>query len=130
RRRRCMIPADGWYEWQQLPEGKQPHYVSLPENRPFAFAAIWERWRSPGGETIASCAILTRESDGPLREIHDRMPVVMARELYTRWLDPATEGGLEQCLAGRSGDRFEFHAIGTRVNNVRNDDPDLVAPLG
>jgi putative SOS response-associated peptidase YedK len=85
-RRRCLIVADGFYEWQKTPDGKQPHYITLAEDGPFALAGLWEHWRR--GETaFDSATIITTEANELLRPIHDRMPVIVPREEYGLWLD-------------------------------------------
>ncbi len=89
RSRRCLIPADGFYEWQTA-EGapKQPFLITLREERPFAFAGLWERCRAPDNSTVESCTILTTNANDRLKELHDRMPVILPPEHYGPWLDP------------------------------------------
>ena len=90
--RRCLVPADGFYEWAKGAgkAPKQPYLIRLKSGQPFAFAGLWESWTSPDGEVIESCTILTTEANEVLSAIHDRMPVIIAPEDYGRWLDPAT----------------------------------------
>jgi putative SOS response-associated peptidase YedK len=86
--RRCLIPADGFYEWQRQERKKQPFYFHLQDHRPFAFAGLWEHWQSPDGSEIETCTILTTTANELLEPIHDRMPVILPAENYTIWLDP------------------------------------------
>ena len=101
RRRRCLIPADGFYEWQQSPESaargkKQPYYIHFRDDRPFAFAGLWEAWRAkdspPDDQPLESCTIVTTAASTALASLHDRMPVILAPNDYQTWLDPATRG--------------------------------------
>jgi putative SOS response-associated peptidase YedK len=142
RRRRCLIPADGFYEWQKLPGSaargkKQPYYIHRRDERPFAFAGLWELWigKAPGpisaksgGEgplTIESCTIVTTSANNTLQPLHDRMPVILAPGDYKRWLDPATEepAQLAHLLAPCGDDELVAEPISTHVNRVANDDP-------
>ena len=88
--RRCLIPADGFYEWKELTSGSQPYYTRMQDERPFAFAGLWERWEG-GGELIESCTIITTTANALVRTIHDRMPVILPRETYDTWLDPSLQ---------------------------------------
>src|SRR5262249_6188185 len=93
RRRRCLIPAPGFFEWQAAAGGKhkQPFCIRLAEDGPFAFAGLWERWQGPDGP-VESCAILTTAANGLVRPIHERMPVILGRRDFDQWLDPSEEG--------------------------------------
>ena len=130
RNRRCLVPADGWYEWRRAGDGRQPYLIRLrdPAARPFAFAGIWERWQPPGGgPAVVSVAILTRPARPELAALHDRMPLVLARASHARWLTgppPAMEA-----LAEPPGAAYEFHPVSRRVNHVAGDDPGLARPL-
>jgi putative SOS response-associated peptidase YedK len=154
--RRCLIPADGFYEWQQ-PTGsgkKQPFYIHRRDNQPFAFAGLWEKWRgapakqtrtnetSPGSSiegiasaaplTIESCAIVTTASAGELRELHDRMPVILAPNDCAQWLDPSLEdcGSLAHLLQPGGDDELVAEPVSTRVNRVTDtEDPQCILPL-
>src|SRR6476469_2163807 len=88
RQRRCLIVADGFYEWQRLERKKQPFYYRLQDQQPFAFAGLWEHWQSPEGDPIDSCTILTTQANELLAQIHDRMPVILPPDRYDLWLDP------------------------------------------
>ena len=130
-RRRCLVAADGFYEWETRGKEKLPHRFHL-DNRPFAFAGLWATWRDPAGARVTSFAILTCPAVGAVAPIHDRMPIVLAPEAYSPWL--ATEGGLDAdalrgLLAAHLGEYLEDTRVSTRVNHVKNDDPSLVVPL-
>ncbi|MBX3272090.1 MAG: SOS response-associated peptidase [Sandaracinaceae bacterium] len=130
-RRRCLVAADGFYEWETRGKEKLPHRFHLA-GRPFAFAGLWATWRDPDGVRVVSFAILTCPAVGAVAPIHDRMPIVLPHEAYAPWL--ATEGGLDAdglraLLAAHLGDYLEDTRVSTRVNQVKNDDPSLVVPL-
>ncbi len=128
RRRRCLIPADGFYEWRRERGGKQPFYFRMRDGRPFAFAGLWERWGGEG-EEIRSCAILTTGANGVVGEVHDRMPVILPREAYDLWLDPeADREELIFLLAPYPDEEMESYMVGRFVNSPRNDDPRCVEP--
>jgi putative SOS response-associated peptidase YedK len=89
RYRRCLLPADGFYEWRAGPRGKQPYYIRLREGDVFAFAGLWEHWEGPDGKVIESCTIIVTNANEVLRPVHDRMPVILDPADYHRWLDPS-----------------------------------------
>jgi putative SOS response-associated peptidase YedK len=150
RSRRCLIPADGFYEWQQSASGakgkKQPFWIHRPDGGPFAFAGLWEKWRgdlnskagqaepspdpslkgrgnSEGG--VESCTIVTTGANAALSELHDRMPVILAPGDYALWLDPnvSEPGQLQHLLAPCGDDELLAEPVSTHVNRVANDDP-------
>jgi putative SOS response-associated peptidase YedK len=124
RHRRCLIPASGYYEWQGDKAPKQPYFIAAADGSAMAFAGLWEQWQD-AEQTLLSCTIITTDANPALAKIHHRMPVIIAPEDYERWL---IEGG-KNLLAPCSADRLTARAIGTRVNDPRNDDPELVEPL-
>lgn len=127
RRRRCLVPADGFYEWRPAAGGrKQPYFIRLASGTPLALAGLWEQWRSPEGDTIATFTIVTTAASGELQRLHDRMPVVVAPADHDEWLSSPNPSAL---LVPWHGEPFELVPVSTRVNNVANDDPTLVAPL-
>jgi putative SOS response-associated peptidase YedK len=133
RERRCLVPADGFYEWAPRPGGsKQPYHVAFPERRCFAIAGLWERWRDPAGAPLETCTLLTTAAGARLRAVHDRMPVIVAPADYGRWLDPDADpaAALEGILRSAPGAALELHAVGRRVNDPRFDDPACLAPAG
>ena len=91
RRRRCLVPADGYYEWQKAGRAKQPYYIRLRDEPLFAMAGLWEQWHDTGGELWETFAIITTEANQATRAIHDRMPVILSQQDYAQWLDPACE---------------------------------------
>lgn len=133
RERRVIIPADGFYEWQAR-EGstrKQPWFIHDPEHRPLAFAGIRSDWKDDDtGESVESVAILTRGAAGRMVELHDRMPVVMPRRLWPTWLEatPRDAPYLDDVIRQAGVPPLEAHTVTDRVNNVRNDGPDLLEP--
>lgn len=129
RRRRCLIPADGFYEWQRLDGAKQPWFIHFPDRRLFAFAGLWERWQG-GGEVLETCAIIVAHAVGVAAAIHERMPVVLPPEAYGPWLDPVTPRATLEALLAPRADGLVATRVSTRVNDPRNDDPELIRPLG
>jgi putative SOS response-associated peptidase YedK len=128
-RHRCLMPADGFYEWQVLPGGrKQPMYITMKDGAPFAFAGLAERWLSSTGEVVDSCAIITTAPDAQLRLLHERMPVIVAPSDYERWLDHNGEPPRD-LVAHPAPSALTFHPVSTRVNAVRNDDASLIEPV-
>ncbi len=128
RDRRCLIPADGFYEWQKTPGGKQPYHIHMRDGRPFAFAGLWESW-DRDGEEILSCAILTTNANALVGEIHDRMPVILASDAYDVWLDPASESDeLTGLLTPYPAGEMEAYPVSRLVNSPRNNDPRCVEP--
>ena len=129
RRRRCLIPADGFYEWKKDGKTKQPCLITLHDERPFAFAGLWERWERPDCPPIDSCTILTTQANDLLRPLHDRMPLILHREDYDRWLDAnARPEELEPLLRPFPSAEMELREVSTHVNNARNEGPDCVRP--
>lgn len=130
RHRRCLVVADGFYEWQRQERKKQPYYFRFQNEQPFAFAGLWERWRSPDGEEIQSCTILTTEANDVLRPIHDRMPVILDSKDYDLWLDPAVQKPeLLQLLRPYKSEEMTSYAVSTRVNNPTNNAPECINSL-
>jgi putative SOS response-associated peptidase YedK len=128
-RHRCLIPADGFYEWQALPGGrKQPMHVTMTDRAPFAFAGLAERWLSSTGEVVDSCTIITVAANALLRPLHERMPAIIAPSDYERWLDHSGEPPRD-LIAGGASAAMTFHPVSTRVNAARNDDASLIEPI-
>ena len=131
-RRRCIIPADGFFEWQQLERGKLPHYIYLRDESPMAFAGVWSSWRDPeSGDRIQSCAIITTDAHPSLAPIHGRMPVMLKPAVWDGWLDRTlTDGATAQTLLKPLPEKaLAEHAVSTLVNDVRNNLPECIAPL-
>lgn len=131
RRRRCLIPADGFYEWKPSGTRKQPYWIGMADNALFAFGGIWEYWAKEGADPLISCAIVVGEANGFICAIHDRMPVIVAPEDYARWLDPALEAreAIEMMMRPYRADLMRAYPVSTRVNDVRNDDAALLDPV-
>ncbi len=132
-RRRCLIPADGFYEWKKNPDGtKTPVYIRLKSAKPFAFAGLWERWNSPGGSKVHSCTIITAEPNELMRDIHDRMPVILPEASYRRWLDPAEvdPSQIGKLLQSYPADEMQTVVVSRTVNNPRVDSPGCIEPAG
>lgn len=125
---RCLIPADGFYEWKATPAGKQPVHVGRKDGAPFGFAGLFERWLGADGSVLDTCTILTTTANELLRPIHARMPVIVAPENYARWLDAANPDVID-LFAPFPSDAMTWHPVSTRVNAVRNDDASLIAPV-
>ncbi len=129
RSRRCLVPANGWFEWQRTGRGKQPYFLALADGSPLSFAALWER-RHGDGESIDSFAIVTTAALPALADIHHRQPAIIAPDRFAAWLDPASPAPLLLDLARKPhAGPYARRAVGAGVNNVRNDGPDILAPL-
>ena len=126
--RRCLILADGFYEWQEQEGKKQPFYFRLQDGKPFAFAGLWERWSKGEDEAIESCTILTTESNDLMRPIHDRMPVILEQKDYNTWLDPEIQKreSLQSLLQPYKSEEMTFYPVTTKVNNAKTDSPDSI----
>lgn len=141
KRRRCIIPVDGFYEWQSPPgapggrgaAGKQPMYIRMRDHKPFAFAGLWEFWRDPRNEAneIVSCTVITTEPNELMAAIHNRMPVILPRERYLEWLAPGEQSPekLSHLLVPMDADLMEAYPVGRGVNNPRNEDPENIVRL-
>ena len=130
--RRCLIPADGFYEWERLETGgKLPHFIKRADGAPLALAGLWASWRSPEGERLTTFTILTTKPDELVGRIHDRMPVVLPAEHWGRWLDRGFRdtAALRTMLAPTPPGTLAEHAVSTLVNDVKNNYPECVAPL-
>ena len=133
RRRRCLVPADGYYEWQKTGKSKQPYYIRLRDDRPFAMAGLWERWINPEtGEPIETCTIITTDANELTRPIHDRMPVILNAADYDLWLDPQTQNPdpLRSLLRPFDVQAMRADPVDTYVNSPRNDDPRCIQLAG
>ena len=128
RGRRCLIAADGFYEWKRENGGKQPYYFRMQDGRPFAFAGLWESWDKGGGELL-TCTILTTRANSVLEGIHDRMPVILPHDAYNAWLDPdADKEELGELMIPYSGDDLETYPVSRFVNSPRNNDERCIEP--
>jgi putative SOS response-associated peptidase YedK len=129
KKRRCLVPADGFYEWAKTPEGKVPHWIHMPGRRPFAMAGLWERWGGEDQHPLFTFTILTTEAASDIRFIHPRMPVILPEEAWDGWLDPASEPlDLLSLLGPVPPGTLEEWPVSTGVNSPRNDGPELAEP--
>ena len=128
RRHRCLMPADGFYEWKAVPgAGKQPYHIGMKDGALFALAGLTERWLSPEGETLDTCTIVTTQANALLDPLHDRMPLIIAPADYERWLDVRNDD-VAGLLVPYPSDAMAYYPISTRVNAVRNDDAQVIEP--
>lgn len=129
-RRRCLVPADGFYEWARRGDRKRPYYFRMRDGEPFAIAALWERWEG-GGEPLETCTLLTTEANELLGGIHDRMPVILRPEEYGLWLDREAQSPetLRPLLRPYPGDEMEFYPVSPFINSPSNDGPFCVEEI-
>ena len=123
-RHRCLVPVNGFYEWKRTANGKQPVHIGQTDGRPFGLAGIYERWLSPEGEVLDTCAIVTTGSCASLADVHDRMPVIVPEAQYARWLD-GTRHDVADLLVPWAGEELRVYPVSRRVNSVVNDDASL-----
>lgn len=123
--KRCLVPADGFFEWRKESGGKQPYLIRWKTSEPFAIAGLWASWRRDDGPRLESCALLTTTPNELMEPIHDRMPVILPRDAWDLWLDPgvAEVERLEELLVPAPASAMEAFPVSTHVNNPRNDDP-------
>ena len=128
--RRCLLPADGFFEWRRSGREKQPFHFGMQDDSLFAFAGLWDRWRDPAGDVVESCSILTTTPNSLLANIHDRMPVILRQENYDLWLDAGFKDvkALAEVLVPFEAAQMRCFPVSTRINAVTNDDPDCVVP--
>jgi len=130
KRRRCLVPADGFYEWKRDDKVKQPFFIHRKDEEPFAFAGLWEGWENPeDGKEVQSCSLITTEANELMAPIHDRMPVILPASTYDRWLDaddPVND--LQSLLKPYPADEMAAYSISTYVNNPRNQGAKCIEP--
>jgi putative SOS response-associated peptidase YedK len=131
--RRCLILADGFYEWKGPKGNKQPVFITLPDKAPFAFAGLWETWDDKNGDdaTYRSCTIITTEASDSIRKVHHRMPAVLHPDVYGTWLDPANQKPdlLQGILSDKIHRDFVYHPVSKQVNSVKNNTPSNIEPM-
>lgn len=127
--RRCLVVADGFYEWQQRDGGKTPMYITLKDGVPFAFAGLWDTWKRPDGQLLRTCTIITTEPNELVSSIHNRMPVILGKEARERWLDPELqdEHALLPLLAPFPATEMTARPVSRLLNNPRYDSAELLA---
>lgn len=130
KRRRCLIVADGFYEWQRQGTQKQPYYFHLNDHQIFGFAGLWEHWHSPEGDEIQSCTILTRAANSVVKPIHDRMPIMLTPDLSDVWLDPGRETAAQllPLLDSDLEELMQSYPVSLHVNNPSYDSPACIEP--
>jgi putative SOS response-associated peptidase YedK len=129
KRRRCLVPADGFYEWQRDGDRKRPHWVHPRKGGPIAFAGLWEAWIGPNGEELETAAIVTTAANDTLKPLHDRMPVVIQPDAFDLWLDPNADTQMASSLMKPARDDFfEVREVSGAVNRVASDGPALLTP--
>ena len=131
RQRRCLVLADGFYEWRRTGASKRPTRITMASGEPFAFAGLWDTWRGPLGEAVTSCTIIITEANDLLRPIHDRMPVILQREGEDLWLDHDVREPdlLREVLIPYNPGDMKSYEVSTLVNSPANDGPELSVPL-
>ncbi|MHC4090959.1 MAG: SOS response-associated peptidase [Planctomycetota bacterium] len=130
RQRRCLLPSDGFYEWQRIGSGKQPHYIRMKDGGPFVFAGLWEYWEGPDGTIIESCTVLTTTPNELIEPLHNRMPVILRRDDFALWLDPEVKdpARIQPLLRPYEAAEMASHPVSMQVNNPRNEDPACIRP--
>jgi putative SOS response-associated peptidase YedK len=130
KRRRCLFPADGFYEWKREGNRKQPYFVRLKSGQPMAFAGLWETWSGPNGEELETAAIVTTAACRSIAHIHDRMPVIVAPAAFDFWLDPNVDARTAAAVIAPAPDAaLEAYEVSSAVNRTTNDSPNLLEPL-
>src|SRR3954451_9770204 len=128
--RRCLFPADGFYEWERKGEKKQPYFVRRKGDGPLAFAGLWESWMGPNGEEQETAAIITTDASPSITHIHDRMPVILAPAAFDFWLDPKVDAEMAMAVIQPAQDaQLEFFEVSSAVNRTTNDSAELLEPL-
>jgi len=131
-KRRCLVLADGFYEWQKSSkDGRQkvPYRFTLKDEKPFTFAGLWELWRSGEKEEVVSCTIITCAANAVVSAIHNRMPVILDKDTCWRWLEPQSMDALIELLKPYPAEKMRAYPVSTRLNNPNEDDPQLIQPL-
>ena len=130
-RRRCLIPADGFYEWKREGKAKKPMLITANPGGLFAFAGLWETWKQPDDSWLLTCAIITTSANEFMKSIHDRMPVILPRESEASWLDPEEQDTamLSELLLPYDSGRMEAYEVSTLVNSPRNNFPEVIEPV-
>jgi putative SOS response-associated peptidase YedK len=129
-KRRCLIPADGFYEWRKTRPPKVPFHIALKDESPFCFAGVWEAWKDPStGEWLRSCSIITTEANELVAQIHDRMPVILREKDFAIWLGEISETDLKFLLRPYPPEEMQMWEISLRVNSAVNNDPAIIDPV-
>ncbi len=129
KKQRCLVLTDGFYEWEKTSDGKVPHRISMKDNEPFAFAGIWEVWKTPGGEDVKSFSIITTEPNELMKPLHNRMPVILKQENEEKWLQEIDISEAQKMLEPYPFEDLEAYPISTLVNSPRNNTEEIIKPL-
>ncbi len=131
KKRRCLVLANGFYEWKKDGKRRLPSYIYPKSGEPMAFAGLWETWKSPEGEVVQSCTIITTEANPFIQPLHNRMPMILSDETQALWLDPLTEDpkNLEPLLIPAPMELLTSHSVAEMVNSVKNQGPECIVPL-
>src|SRR5581483_8145638 len=131
KKRRCLVVADGFYEWQQLGDGKRPVYIRLKSGKPFGMAGLYEVWHPPTGEDVTSCAIITTQANELMQPIHERMPVIIPKEIEDLWLDSTVQDVevMRNLLKPYPAEEMEAYPVSKRVNSPGNNSPECIKLL-
>ncbi len=130
RARRCLIIADGFYEWNRNSTPRQPYYIQLASGEPFAFAGLWERWKpDPDGDTVFTCTVLTTDANPKIAEIHPRMPVILEQHQEAPWLYGESTNEIRKLMKQFPAARMAMHPVSTMVNSPKNDSSDCIIPV-
>jgi putative SOS response-associated peptidase YedK len=131
--RRCLVPVDGWYEWQEIPgqKSKQPWYISLSDQQPMALAGLWEHWQGSDGSEIESCTIIVTPGNELMQPIHDRMPVILPETTWEQWLDSSNTNakGLQGLLTQYPSEELVAWPVGLLVNSPKNNSQSCIQPI-
>jgi putative SOS response-associated peptidase YedK len=129
--RRCLVPADGFYEWQRRGSAKQPFYFEVADGGLFAFAGLWDGWKDSSGQWVKTCSILTTTPNAVTSAIHNRMPVILEPDSYDLWLDPGMQdvAAISELLKPCDARQMRSYPVSTRINRVANDDEECSAPV-
>ena len=129
RRMRCLIPADGFYEWEATPSGKQPWFIRMKAGCLLAFAGLWEHWQAPDGTPLETATLITTDANALMRPVHDRMPVILQPADYAAWLGAQTKAeDLKALLKPLPEDLMERYRVSRRMSNARNEGEECMAP--
>src|SRR5262249_2571352 len=130
-RRRCLVPADGFFEWRKEGRQRLPYYITMDDGRPFAFAGLWERWKNPAGEKLDSFTIIVTDANAAIAPIHDRMPVILDGAGADLWLEgkPDEREAIVALMKPLPPEAVSLRRVSTRVNDPDNDDPACLAPV-
>jgi putative SOS response-associated peptidase YedK len=128
-RRRCLVPVDGWYEWARRPNGKQPYFMTRTGGEPLALGGLWSSWSGTDGKPLLTFSIVTLPAQGPLAQVHDRMPLILEPAGWTDWLHGSDPAGLLRGPAPEYAAGIELRRVSHVVGDVRNDGPDLIRPV-